>query len=206
MILVGNITSRAGEVLNDSVHTRWPIDELLTWVNEGGKAIVTRRPDAGATTENYTLADGTRQALAEDVHRLLRVNRNMGNGTQPGKVVTLADRRLLEDADPDWHTKTATAVTRQYAYEPQINPREFHVYPPAIAGNKLEVVVSKYPDEIVSEQDYIELPNEFEEALLSYVLFRSFSKDSEYANAQTAAAHYQVFVAALGMTGGQADG
>lgn len=199
MILVGTITVRASAVLNDTVHTRWPVDELLTWINEGAKAIVTRRPDAGASTELFTLVDGSRQTLPDDAFRLVDVCRNMGsNGTTTGRVIKRVDRQLMDNADPDWHTRTPGAVTRSYMYDWEINPREFYVYPPAVAAQKVELTISRLPAEITDEQDQIELPAEFEEALLSYVLFRSFSKDSEYANAQTAAAHYAAFVAALG--------
>jgi hypothetical protein len=79
----------------------------------------------------------------------------------------------------------------------------FYVYPPAIAGAEVDVVVAKLPAPVTYvgsafTQDEVGIPDAYENALLDYVLYRAWSKDSEYAaNAAKAASHYQAFAASL---------
>jgi hypothetical protein len=195
------LMTRAGLVLQDTAKVRWTESELISWINEGVRAVVVRRPDAGASTQNFTLANGTKQTLAADIYRLIDVVRNMGaGGATPGNAVRLVERELLDNAADGWHAETAAAVTRQYVYDGQADPNTFYVYPAGIAGNQLEVIVSKIPTDVSAGSDSVAIHDAFEEAVLNFVLFRAFSKDSQYANGAMAAAHYAAFKDALGAT------
>lgn len=197
-IAVASIIERAGFHLQDEQHIRWTVSELVSWVNEAAKAIVTRRPDAGAFVDNLVLVAGTKQALPDSVYRIIDVTRNMGTGSTPGRVVKRCDRALLDNADPDWHSRTPSAETRNYLYEDAANPQVFYVYPPAVANNVLEAILAHFPLDVSSDTDTVDMDASFEEAMLNFVLYRCYAKDSEYGDAGKAAAMYGAYQAALG--------
>ncbi len=200
-LTAANILTRASDIIQDQTNVRWPVDELLRYLNDGRREIAIARPDLYATTAVITLASGTRQELPADGSRFLDAIRNMSGASAPysaGRAVRVVEREILDAQKPDWHTETATAVISHFMFDER-NPRVFYVYPPA-SGAKLEVVYSQTPVEISSTAT--ELTNEdiYAGALVDYVCYRAFSKDSEYAgNAQRAVLHYQQFSNSLGL-------
>jgi hypothetical protein len=123
------------------------------------------------------------------------------SGTSPsftaGRSVRVVEREILDAQKPDWHTETGSATIQHFMFDER-SPRVFYVYPPA-SGAKLEIVYSQTPSEITNTAT--ELTNEdiYAGALVDYVCYRAFSKDSEYAgNAQRAVMHYQQFANSLG--------
>lgn len=193
------IIARANFVLQDDLAERWTTAERIEWINEGCKAIITRKPEAGSQTVFLTLVSGSRQLLDDDVFKLMSIVRNVDASNNPLKSVSRTDQATLDLADPDWHN-TTPAITRQWMYSETISPSEYFVYPPAIAGKLLQAVVSKFPTPITATTDTIGLTPEYEEALLNYVLYRCFSKDSEYGDGSTATAFYSAFQTALGQS------
>jgi hypothetical protein len=70
----------------------------------------------------------------------------------------------------------------------------------------LEVIYSKYPSDIAeapalgSVTGELSVPDIYSNVVQDYILYRAYSKDSEYAgNAQRAQAHYGAFANALGI-------
>lgn len=197
-INVADIIQRAGYHLQDTDHIRWTVEELVSWVNEAAKAVVTRRLDAGAVIDNLPLVAGTKQTLASDIYRLIDVTRNMGDGATPGRAVKRVDRALMDSVRPDWHTATQAAETRNFMYDGETNPTVFFVYPPAVNGKSLEAVVAKFPADAADEAGTVDLEGSFEESLLNYVLYRCYAKDSEFGDPAKAVAQYNAFLASLG--------
>jgi hypothetical protein len=74
---------------------------------------------------------------------------------------------------------------------------------------KVDITYSAYPSDVTEPAagtDYtdvtgnIDLPDIYGNIVLDYILYRAYTKDSEYAgNAQRAQAHYQAFGNALGV-------
>lgn len=197
-IAASEIILRAGHHLQDTDHIRWTVEELVSWINEAAKAVVTRRLDAGAVIDNLPLVAGTKQTLAADIYRLIDITRNMGDGATPGRAVVRVDRNLLDSIRPDWHTDAQNAVTRNFMYDGERNPTVFFVYPPAVNGKSLEAVVAKFPDDIADEAGEVDLEASFEESILNYVLYRCYAKDSEFGDPAKAVAQYNAFLASLG--------
>ena len=85
------------------------------------------------------------------------------------------------------------------------DPRKFFVYP-GVSGNAYaEVAYSKNPTALTSTSDTIQVDDMFVNALINFVLYRSYLKEGEFAaNFQRAGSHYQLFTQALGLTA-QAD-
>lgn len=197
-ISAATLIKRSGFLLQDDDHVRWTVDELISWINEAAGALVTLRPSAGAKALVMPLLAGTQQLLSDDVVQLLDVVRNVGaDGVTPGRAIRLAERHLFDSADPDWHTRSGSAVIKHYIYDDR-TPNVFYVYPPALAGTKVQASITAMPAPVVASTGTLDLDNQFESALVNYIVFRALAKDSEYANGAIAAGYYQAFQAALG--------
>lgn len=204
-VLASSIISRAGTVLADETYVRWTEAELLGWLNDGQREIVSLRPSANPKTAAVALVAGTRQALPAEAYQLIRITRNMdADGTTPGWAVRLTDMALLDQQSPDWHMETPKARVRQYTYDLR-EPLAYYVYPPVVSGTRVEMTYSFPPVEVPSAASAITISDMYANALLDYVLFRAYAKDGEHpANAARAAAYRQSFENSLGLKA-QAD-
>lgn len=203
-VLASAILTKAARVLNDAGYDRWSAAELLDWLNAGQKEIVIVKPDANTVTKAVQLASGTRQTLGSgstsDAVMLIRVNRNMGTGgATPGQVITPIAGEQLDAVSPDWHSETAQATADHYVYDPRV-PLQYWVYPPNTGTGYAELTYSAVPTVIAASTNAITVPDIFENALLDYVLYRAFLKDSEVQSSLArAAGHYTAFNSALGV-------
>jgi hypothetical protein len=203
-ITAQSIIDKAETLLLDSTNTRWPVSELLGWLNDGQRHIVSVRPDANPVFANVTLVAGTKQSIPADGYQLLDVIRNMGtNGSTPGRAIRRTTLKVLNTQSPDWHAETASTTVEHYMADPRW-PKVFFVYPPATASRQVEVVYSRVPADVAAV-NVISLDDVYATSLLDYVLYRAYSKDYEVpGSAERAVAHYQAFEAGLGMKA-QAD-
>lgn len=200
-----NIIDRAAIILQDTTHVRWPdTDELLLWLNDAQREVVLRKPEAYAQNEVVALLAGTKQSIPTAGIALLDIIRNMGTGgATPGRAITRIDREILDEQRPDWHTETASAVTKHFMFDPR-DPRHFYVYPAQAASpGQVEMVYSSAPTDLSALGDTITLDDIYAGVLLDYVLFRAYSKDADLSNTAPAraVAHYQSFEASLGVKG-----
>lgn len=198
-IPVSEIVLKAGNLLLDDLHVRWGVPELIRWINEAMGAICTARPDAFAHIDSFACDAGTLQQLPNGSVTLLDVTRNLASdGVTPGRAIRITDRKSIDDADPDWHTRTPAVVLRHFMYDPRV-PRAFYVYPPAVAGTKIEVKHVVLPADVTSEADNIPIGREYTGPLVNYIVARANMKDSEFSSASAAAAYTQAFQLSLGM-------
>lgn len=199
-----SVIRRAVETLQDPTSVRWPISELVRYLNDGQREVVLYRPDSMVTSAPRPLAVGTRQTLPNG-SKLIEVVRNTG-GTK--RAVRMVNREILDAQTPGWHNLTGTTDILHYMYDPR-DPTVFYVYPPAATGASVEIVYAAYPADIVEPADgamytavsgNIALPDIYGNVIQDYILYRAYTKDSEYAgNAQRAQAHYAAFANALGI-------
>ena len=211
-IKVIEVISRVEAILQDS-NVRWPRVELQKWLNEAYLSIVLLRPDANAKCATFTCAAGTKQSVKAasggfpSALGLLDITRNMLAASDK-KVVRVVARSVLDDQRPSWHTETATNNIQHYTYDPR-NPKEFYVYPPALATAQLEVIYTDSPgthslsasalDPTGSNNEVIKLDDIYLSPLTDWILYRAYSKDAENGNnEQRAAAAFQTFSAAIG--------
>lgn len=203
-VSVASVISRVEQVLQDTTNIRWPESELVLWVNDAQREIALLKPDASAVNETITLAAGTKQSIPTSGNRLLRAVRNMSasSGGTGKRSVRLVNREILDAQTPDWHDPTVTGdashtnVVKHYVYD-ESNPRNFYVYP-GVSGNAyLEIVYSANPA-TVTASDNLSIPDIFANAVMNYVLYMAYMKDTEYAgNQQRAGSHYQLFTATV---------
>lgn len=199
MIQVSDIVAKVGYLMLDSDHIRWTVAEIIGWINESAGAILTRRPAAFARRSVHTLIAGTMQSIPAGGAMLLDVTRNIkADGTTPGTIVRRTDRQLLDDSDPDWHTAKAKTAVKQYTYDDRV-PLIFYVYPPVVAGVKVEIMDAALPPAVLTATEQFDIGAEYTEAVVNYVCYRCNIKDSEYASPAAAINFYQAFEAALGI-------
>lgn len=195
-ISVADLLRRLSNMMNDEQKTRWTEEEQIDWFNDAAREIVLRRPSARAVTELLALGEGTYQQCAQGTTQLLNVVRNIGPTGKPGRAISIGDLQQLDRADPDWHSLTP-GTTRHYMVDER-NPTAFYVYPPAVDGALVEVLVALPPPKVSSAEDSIDMRIEFINAILNWAMFRCHTKDSEYAQGAVATLHYEAFTDAIG--------
>lgn len=209
-ITASSLVRRATDICMDNTSVRWPASEFVRWLNDAQREVILVRPDAINKTATATLAAGTRQnldnmALNPAPSKLIEISRNMA-ATSAKKAVRLVPRQILDAQTPGWHAIPGTVDILHYMYDAR-DPKTFYVYPPALATAQLEIMYSAVPTDIVEPIDgalfsdvlgSITLPDIYANSLLDYMLYRAYSKDSEFAgNATRAQAHYGAFIASM---------
>lgn len=186
-------------ILQDMTGIRWPdASELLGWLNDGQREVLIHKPNAHVHNESLPLVAGTKQSIPEAGIQLVDVLRNMGtDGQTPGRAIRIVMREILDAQNPDWHALTPAAVTKHYVFNP-LDPKRFYVYPPAPGGTKVEVIYSAVPEDVASLAAPISLDDIYANVLVDYVLYRAYSKDTDYAaNPARAGAAQSAYLSAL---------
>ena len=199
-----SVIRRCVETLQDPTSIRWPVAELVRYLNDGQREVVLYRPDSMATNATVPCVVGSKQALPTNGAKLIEVIRNAG-GTK--RAVRMTNREILDAQTPGWHSVTPVGEVLHYMYDPR-DPRVFYVYPPATTSAQLEIVYAAYPTDVAEPPDgalytdvtgNINVPDIYANALQDYTLYRAYTKDSEYAgNVARAQAHYAAFSNSLG--------
>ena len=212
-LTAANMLARVNNILQNTGSIRWSSSEQLEYLSDGQREIAMIRPSATATHANIQLVAGTEQSIPADGLRLFSVNRNM-SGTAANatgaRAISKVNLDVINSEEPSWHDSTVTGkaahgtVVKHYMFDDR-DPRKFFVYP-GVSGNAYaEVVYSKNPTALTSTSDTIQVDDMFVNALINFVLYRSYLKEGEFAaNFQRAGSHYQLFTQALGLTA-QAD-
>jgi hypothetical protein len=200
-----NLISRIQDSLQDTTGVRWTEAELLRYINDAQREVVNFKPQASADHSNVQLATGTEQSIPDVALSLIKVVRNMsatGGSATGKKSIRLVDEDILNSIEPDWHDPTVTgdaahgSVIKHYVFDPD-DPRKFYVYPGVKDGENayVELITSRSPTDLSVTSSTIYIDDIYGNALVDYVLFRCYMKDSEFAgNAQRASQHYQLFL------------
>ncbi len=199
-----SIIRRVVETLQDPTSIRWPVPELVRYLNDGQREIKLHRPDTVRQTGDIPLVAGSRQTLPAAADKLIEI----WNNKTSKRAVQMVDRRILDDQSPGWHALPGSADILHYTYDPRV-PTEFFVYPPAATGAVLVGAYSINPADVTEPADgslytavagNVAVIDALANALQDYVLYRAYTKDSEYAgNGARAQAHYAAFANALGL-------
>lgn len=208
-----DVLTKVRTILNDSSSVRWALTELRLWLNDGLREIALQKPSATAVTATIDLETGTKQEIPAAYHALLQVIRNTTTGGTPvpGKVITPIARETIDTAIPGWHATANLPFTQvvTHVLDEILDQKTFYVVPGNDGTGAVEAVMSKLPTEIASPTNPLEIdeysatvdiPDIYQNALVDYMLYRAFSKDTDVATSgQRAAAHMQLFQTALGI-------
>lgn len=197
-ILVSGVLSRVRALANDVAGTRWPDAELLQWVNDGRREMAALMPAVFSVTAKHTvtLVAGNYQEVAvPNAFAITAITHNINSDFTMGAAIRETSRSAVADFKPLWQSDEGLAV--QNWFRDEISPVAFWVYP-SVPDGLIAVVLRVTPSELTATSD-VALPfDQFLTPLVNYVLYRVYSKNAEVAqNAQLAAAHLQLFTAAM---------
>ncbi len=216
--LASAILLRAQTIILDETNVRWPLAELLLWLNDAQREVVIQKPSALSKNVALALQVGTYQPVPDEYLGLLRIVRNLQSAANApvrtgGRAIRIVSREVLDTQTPDWHDPTHIPYKREvkhYTYDEQ-DPMSFYVYPgndgtgvieAIMAGNPTPIALAQNADPLLldSYEIALDLPDIYANAVLDFVLYRAYSKDAQFAgNAQRAALHYQQFANSLGI-------
>lgn len=189
-----NIIDRAAMIIQDLTNVRWPLTELTNWLNDSRRELAMVRPDIYSTMATKTLDAGAKQELPADGLRLMDIPRNTS-----GAAITVTQRGFLDQQNPSWHSMAGSGTIKHFMMDER-NPSIFWVYPPATSAASVELIYQKAPTDYTTSSNLTAYEELYGGAMVDYICYRAFSKDSEYAgNANRALAHYQQYSNALGL-------
>jgi hypothetical protein len=204
-ITAQSIIQRIVKTLNDETSVRWTIPELARYFNDGQRDIATLRPDSMSTRIQHPLVAGYKQSLPANGTKLIDIN---ANATGSKGAVTIVASAILDAQMRNWRNIPGTQEILHYTYDPR-EPKSFEVYPPALATAVLDIEYSALPTDIAEPADgsiftavtgNFALSDLFANAQQNYILYRCYSKDTEYtANPARAQAFYQAYANDLGV-------
>lgn len=178
-LLASALIAAASELAQDENNVVWSSPQALEWLNDGQRAVCNLRPDANALNHTVQLAVGTRQAITG--RRLFDIIRNMGSdGLTPGRAITLIDKQVMDEFNFNWHNATASVEVEEYIYDLR-DPTTFYVSPPVSNAASVYVELSEAvnPDNITDVGDPIALNDIYAPALIEWMCYRFFGRDSE---------------------------
>lgn len=200
-----DLINRVSITLQDPTYVRWTQSELLNYLNDAQRQVVLFRPDAKAVNAPFTCVNSAKQTLPADGLRLISVLRNTG-----GRAITKVDRSILDVQLPTWYeTAVGSDGVKHYVYD-ALDPKNFYVFPKPAAAYQIDIIYAMAPVDIVvsnytTDTQVIGIDDIYANALMDYMMYRAYQKDSEFANLNRAAVYYQAFTTSLGIKS-QADG
>jgi hypothetical protein len=175
----------------DPTNYRQSNDELLRYLNEAIGLAMAVRPEFFYVTTTHSCAAGAAQALAA-ASALVEVQ-----GITGGARLTRMNKPALDAFKPAWVSGTAGAAQQ---WDRDMNDAlKFWVYPPATAGQSLDVKILPTPPSYVSANlnETMTAPDWMKVALSSFVAGRAETKDDEHVNSGRAVAMNAQFADAL---------
>lgn len=179
---------------------RWTNSELIDYLNDAYKFVAENEPEAFAENSEFECVNGSRQELPPNAVTLINIVRNI-DGRR--RAINPIDGETLNAVRPDWQDENATKEQELFIYD-DWNPKVFYVYPPALEGSMLEIVVSiNTPKHTTRHYDdgetTLALDDRFYPPIMNYILHRSFDKDADNQNNMSRAMQYlQTAYSAMG--------
>lgn len=202
-ILVSQLLSDTAQILKDAGHRKWTLPEWVGWYNEAIIQVGKDDPTALAYRDRaFQLSAGVTQAIPAD---------SLGFVDIPcdaiGNPITIVDREVLDAIRPGWRRSEQSTTIKHYLYTSKV-PREFEVYPPAVAGTPVHLIHARTPAPLVlssgEEPDIpaealIDVPDQYSAPVKDWILYRCFSVDAgNPAYLSRAAGHAQAYSIGMG--------
>lgn len=197
------IINRVRDTLLDASAVVWPNAILLDYINEAQRATVFVKLDANPVQASLTLAAGVVQSLPlaaggfQDGAGIIDVTHNLVAGS-PGRVITLADKELLDETNRFWPAATQVATVQNWCADPR-DARRFYVSPPNNGAGVVNVVYGAIPAAITDTATNLTLIDTYVPAVINYVLAQAYGKNSLKGDVAKSAYYLQQWGQALGL-------
>lgn len=207
-LTVSQALSSALVLLHDKGAVRWPVSELVGWLNEGIRHAVDLKPDLSTEIVTIDLVQGVQQTVPATVARVVRFLNNTG-----GAAITMANPEMLDRFLPQWRGGVGLGQVAKvlHVIADEADDRAFMVYPPNDGTGQINVLALARPatialatpdPEAIAAYSGVDLPfdDAAGDALVDYVVARAYQKDIDLPGvAQRAMMHYQQFAQKLGV-------
>lgn len=183
---VASIESKVRIITNDTeasdAKRRNKSPEILAWINDAVQAMVTVLPGLFAVEGTHTCAAGAYQVV--DLERSVMLLDVLN--------IPACDMAELKRFRPAWQSDAAGPAENWMRNGDE--HLSFYVYPPAVIYTDLRVLYAKSPDPIT---DIVPVPEQYEPAIVDYVVAMCESKDDEHVSSSRAAMAMGNFIARL---------
>lgn len=192
------ILTRVSEVVSDHEFITFKLPQAMAWLNDAQRVIAIHKPEAFSRTETVKLALGSKQTIPAGCIGIFGNQLNMGaDGLTPGREVREIDGVLLSRFSPAWRTPTGSVV-KEWFPDPS-DPNTYYVVPSVIGDVQLQVSGNYTPVDVMSPSGELSIKDIYGPAIIEWVLYRFFSRDSELTpNYSRAAGHFANFFQLLG--------
>lgn len=178
MAAVRDLIERAANALFDPQYASWKSDELLGYLDEGLQTVAGLVPEEFRVSRDRPLDAGARQEAPEGALSPVVVEWGYDYDSNPVAVVPFDLTSMNQD--PSWMQEDAGPV-RQWASDP-VDPYAFWVYPPQGSSPLTARLSYALRPNTLSEFDQeVPLREAHHGALVDYVLYRAYSKNTQYA-------------------------
>jgi hypothetical protein len=204
-VLAQNIVNRVSRELKDPNNVRWPVEQMLDWLNDAQREICILKPDAYVVTASMVCAVGTQQTLPVGGRFLIDVIRNMGSGSAPGSAIRVVERETLDQLKPSWQSGNSGNAVQNYVYDRRA-PNVFYVYPGVgatvhvliqYAGTPPDATIESVNSAVVSTP--IAIDDIYVTGINDYLQMRAYGKDTDARDEARSSAAYMRFLNRLGM-------
>lgn len=181
---VGTLIDKALTLLGDKTGKRWGRTTMYGHAGQAARLIAAMRPDLfPSATVPHTLLAGADQIVPATLEVF------QGAATVGGVPIRNTDKQILDDALPEWRAMPA-GTTTDCLFDANF-PRQFHVYPPATAGNSIVLRGVAAIADPTTDNDELPTNGVSESALIFLMMALAYSENTGTAATQAKAELYE---------------
>lgn len=160
-------------LLEDGADPFWSDQEIVDYLNEGVRFVISQKPSAFTVQDNIPLVAGYKQEIPDEWSELVDAVANQG-----GRAVTMVDREFMDQFDPTWTTATASNTIKHVMYDKK-DRKWFYVYPPASTAATLTLKGVQIPDTMNTDSDNLFPLNDiYDVPVMYYALAQCYAKNT----------------------------
>jgi len=189
-----DLVDSVATTLLDPLHDTWSFDELVGYLNEGLRATASVKPDMYIIEEFVTPTAGIVQTLPLGTVGLFDITHNAD-----GRVVTLVDKALLEEANRFWPRATQQAQVEHYTADPR-DPRRFTVFPPNNGAGSIWVIRGAVPPVLTgSSGEELVVSETYQNILANFMLHKAYAKNTKRQDLAKSGSYYSMWGQGVGL-------
>ncbi len=195
-VAVGPLLDSVSVTLLDTGRRAWPLQsDLVPWLNEALAATAAVKPDMYTRKVFFTPEIGTSQTIPDDGVAMLNATFNEVSG----RVITIVDGALLDEANRFWPAATREVDVHHFAVDAR-DPRRFEITPPNTGTGSIQILYGAVPPEVTgsSGEDIPVSPN-YGPILSCYVLGKAYAKNSKRQDLAKAQSYMNQWGALVGL-------